>query len=415
MNSQHFFLAAALATGVAASGPAASAASAGAVTAAPAGAACAAVSSAAVPLAGVATPSQGTGRPDQVFVRERRNVRPISGTVVSAELTGVVVDVGDRERRFGADEVVRVSLNRVPDSFKEGRARFQSGDFANAASAFASAADDSEASDVVRAVARLRAAESQLRLTATDPGRAADAVAAAQRFVSAHPTHRDYPEARLLLGRAQLLAGMPSDAADTLEALFREASGSSAPEGYDLLTCYRAGFLAAQAALAADDAARAETLFGALDGALPGVIADLEADDRRLPEFETLRGRAQLGEGLALLARGKATQARSFFSTRLEVAADATETVRAATRLGLARALLALGEHRRAQIEFAGVSATVFGDRDLLSDALVGFAEATVAAGGGLREEARACLEEVRRDFGDTLAAPAAHTLLRDL
>ncbi|QDU66666.1 tetratricopeptide repeat protein [Engelhardtia mirabilis] len=362
-----------------------------------------------------ATSAQLSGRPDQVFVRERRNVRPVTGVVISADLSGVVIDVGDRERRFSPDEVVRVSLNQVPDSFKEGRARAESGDFENAAAAFAAAADDSDASPVVAAVARLRAAQSLLRLTATDPGRASDAVAAAQRFVSSHPNHRDLPEARLLLGRAQLLAGDASGAANNLEALFREAQGSTVPEGYDVLTCYRAGLLAADAAVAADDAARAETLFAALDSALPGVISDLEADDPRLPELQNLRGLAQLGEGVTLLARGRSTQARSFFQTRLEVAEGATETVRAATRLGLAQSLLALEQSRQAQIEFAGVSATVFGDRDLLADALLGLAEASLAAGSGGREQARACLEQIQRELGDTLAAPAAHTLLRDL
>jgi len=362
-----------------------------------------------------AASTQLSGRPDQVFVRERRNVRPVSGVVVSADLSGVVIDVGDRERRFPAEDVVRVSLNQVPDSYKEGRARAQSGDFENAAASFAAAADDSDASAAVRAVARLRAAQNLLLLTATDPGRASDAVAAAERFISNHATHRDLPSVRLLLGRAQLLAGNASAAADTLEALLREAQGSTVPEGYDVLTCYRAGLLAAHAAVAADDAARAETLFGVLDSALPGVISDLDAEDDRLPELQTLRGLAQLGEGVTLLARGRSTQARSFFQTRLEVAEGTTETVRAATRLGLAKAMLAAEESRQAQIEFAGVSATIFGDRDLLADALLGLAQASLAAGNGGRDQARACLEQIQRDLGDTLAAPAAHTLLRDL
>jgi hypothetical protein len=355
------------------------------------------------------------GRADQVFERRGRNVRPVAGTVVSDTLEEVVIEVDGKERRIKSADVVDVQLNRVPDSHREGLALAEGGDRAGAAAAFRTAAADDEATAASRAKSQLELVRVLLDQVASDPTQAAQARAAAEEFARLFADSRHLPQVRLLLGRAQWLAGDAATAVATFDALAREASGATATTGYDVVVCFRAGLLGAEAALAAGQVTKAQELYGFLDSNIPAAQGALDPADPRQGELTVLRGATQLGEGHVLLAKDRGTQARSFFVARLDGGQDGPG-VRLLAELGAARANQAMGEHRQAQLGYAQVSATAFGDDDVLAAALLGLAQTTLTLGDpGARDQARLWLEQIRSELGGTLAAPQAHGTLADL
>jgi hypothetical protein len=369
---------------------------------------------AATPAVATSATVAQTSRPDQVFEQGRSGVRPVSGEVVANRLDGVVISSGGRERTIDAADVVRVQLNRVPASYREGSALLEQRQPVAAAEAFLRAAEDTSASEPARAAARHLAAASLLKGTAADLDTARRAVAEAERFLTEHPDSREVPEVRLLLGRAQWLAGDPAAGAATLESLFREANGGETRGGYSLETCYRAGLLGAQAALAAGDRAKGQELFSGLESSLPAAISILEPEDPRITPLEHLRATAQLGEGHMLLAAERGSEARDFFQARLD--AGEVASVRGAARLGLAQALEAEGRLREAQVLYAQVSATAADGDDLVAGALLGLARTSLAGSDpGGRARARTWLEEIRDLHGDSLSAREAHESLSGL
>jgi hypothetical protein len=357
------------------------------------------------------------GRPDLVVIRGRRDAEvPVAGTIVEARLDEVVIEVDGKETGYKADKVLRIQLNRVPRGFDDGKKHLKARRFAEAAAAFKDVADTSSVRTPVRAVALLQAIEAEIGLSGTDAAALGRARSLADRFVSDFSDHRDLPLARRWQARLAHLVGEFGASADGYAALFAEFDGTKAKTGYEPIDCLEAGLFGAHAALEGDDAAKARDLFAALEEKSTALSASLEATDPLAAQAQALRERAQLGEGWILLTSGKGTQARSFFKSRVEGSQLSTAQARFEARIGLARGFETGGEPRAAQLEYAIVSATAYGDRDLVARALLGQAATTLTLGDtDARTLAKQWLGAILERFPDTPSARPARELLATL
>lgn len=361
---------------------------------------------------GLPTLAQKTAvKPDHVLWRNQRGqMNTVVGAVSENSLTNVVVDTGTSTRKLDTLAVERVEFGDVPASYSDAQTYLARGDIENAAASFTLAAGDASARPIVRAHARLSAAQAWLKRGANDRSALDKAKKDCELFLSEFATSRDVPEARLLLGRLQRLSGDAAGAASTYSALYKE--GTSGTAGYPPRLSFQAGLDAGEAFLAQKDAPKARELYLGLDAALGTALAALADNDPLRPLFTSIQSEARLGEGYCLLASGSLSQAKTFFQGQIS-AAEKQAARRFGARLGLGEALLAEGSARAAQLEFAQVSAIDHTDQDRTARALVGLAESALALNA--KNDAKLWLEAVRSQHGDTPAALRAQELLQKL
>lgn len=363
----------------------------------------------------LASDAVAQSRPDQVYVNTKGNVAPVSGKLLRNDIDKVVIEQGGREREFETSRVVRVVLGRVPATYTEAAAMLARGEAVDAARGFAQAASDSSASDVVRASARLRAAEALFAAGAKDAGQLAEAADGARRFLDDYPQNREVPNARLLEARAKRLAGDAKGALVLFRSLHGEASGSTTSAGYDPVLVYTAGLEGAHAALEASDVAAARELFGALEQQLAGALATAETGSELARDLTSLQVSTQLGEGYILLSEGRAPQALAFFRGQHSSAGE-SDTMRHRAGLGLGLALFATNDLRAAQLEFARYAAIGIDDPEGHARALLGAAQTALGLGDTEgREQARAWLTAVVESPRPSIASQKAQDLLRSL
>lgn len=361
-------------------------------------------------LAGQA--SAQAAKSDSVLWRNARGMtNTIVGKVSANTLTEVVVDTDASQRKIEALSVQRIEFGDVPQAFADAQLYLDRGDVQNAAAKFTLAAGDAAARPVVRARARLAAAQAWLGLGA-DANALASARKECELFLSEHPTNREVPEARYLLGRVQRLAGEAPAAADTWAKLYAEGVGATPSAGYPPLVSFRAGLAAAESYLSVQDAAKARELYLGLDGALGTALASLPESDPLRPRYAAIQAEARLGEGFCLLAAGNLSQARTFFQGQL-TGAEANPARRFGARLGLGEVLLAEGNARAAELEFAQVSAIDHTNPDRVARALLGLAKSALKLGA--KADAKLWLETVRTRHGTAPAALAAKELEKTL
>lgn len=385
-----------------------------------AGALAVAVATLSAPFAVAAAqePAAAPARPDQVFRTNPRTgvVVTLAGTVTENSLENVRMERDGSENSYDAGEIVRIVWGAVPPSYRDGTTYSERGDFENAVASFRVAAGDASAREVVRASARLQAAEALLAWGTLDPNRFAEAATEAERFLSDFPSNRRVPHALWTKARATLLAGDTAAAAAQFRALYEEGANDPPTPGYQRADCLEAGLAAAGAFLRSGETAPARELYIALEVAF-GEAANSVQDATSPLRARLLAGagEASVGEGYCLLAGGQADRALKFFEERARDT-DAPSAARFSASLGLAEAYLATGDLRRAQIEFARVSALDHTDRDRVARAMVGLADTSIRlADADAVANARRWLTKVAEDYGDTPAASRAAELLTNL
>jgi hypothetical protein len=364
--------------------------------------------------------AQDKVRPDQVYVRHPRT-GAVSITNAVVQTNGlkdvVVVDARGGEDKIPSGRVVRIIWGAAPPTLTDADKYFDRGDWPNAAKGYLATFGDASARDVVKAAARVRAAESLLRWGATDPHQFVQAAEQARGFLNDHATNRDVPEAQMLEARALLLSGKPTDAAAGYRLVFDQYAADQTAAGYDPMTCMRAGLLAGRAALVSADTLAAREMFTALDTAVGPLVAGLDPDDVKRLELQAIVDEAILGEGFAELAAGNSKPALTFFKNKASsVDAKTTDTLRSLAALGLGEALLAEGKAREAQMQFARVSALDHTDRDRVARAHLRLAECELKLlDQDFKQRARQWLEAIGEHYGDTPSAAAARDLLATL
>lgn len=349
---------------------------------------------------------------DQVgWTDKSGRAKTFTGIITENSLERTVIQVGDNERRVDSDAVTLVSFGAVPPAYAEGVAYFDRNDFSTAAARFQVAATDASASESVRAAARFRSGQAWMRASTQSSDAFANAVDQLERFVSDHPSNRSLPLATFYLGRAKWLGGDSQAAAELLRGLFQNRETA----GYPAVVSYQAGTVAAQALIAAGDAASAKSLFAEVQPALASHLASLDSADSQRFRLSNIEADALLGEGFCLLAEGKASQAKSFFNSKLSSAPGSSALAHGA-RLGLAESLLAEGETRAAQLEFAKVSALDYSSSDRVARAMLGLAECALKLpDSSSSADAKLLLQSIQDQFGDTPSVLRAAELLKSL
>ncbi|MFT5079777.1 MAG: hypothetical protein ACI84E_000423 [Planctomycetota bacterium] len=348
--------------------------------------------------------AQDGGRPDQVYLIDSRGeAKTVSCVVETDGLDKVVADQKGRPRNYDASSITRVVFGKITPAFRDAMGYADAGDLDNAVRKFRVAADDADARQPVRASARFRAATSLMAAAAKDSANTEwkSVVAEFDRFLSDYPSNRQVPTARRSQARARLLAGEAQLAAELGAAILGDLD-SSGKNAYTLSLCLEAGLESARAFLSAGDVARARTLFTDIERAAGAARTD--ASDETIAMLAIFQERALLGEGWALLAEDKATQAATFFAGKLR--AETSSAVKFSARLGQAEALLAQGKHRQAQFEFAAVSALDYSSRDNVAQALSGLIRcASALPDTDSTERIATWKEAILTHYGDTPAA----------
>ncbi len=361
-------------------------------------------------LALLAGSARGQGS-DQLWFADRDGaIRQVTGTITENSLTSVkMVRSGNRETTYDAERVRRVEWGQVSNDYREAREARNRGDHLNAARRFREAADG-EDRPVVKASARLGAAQALVQLGAQEPARLSEALSEVGRFLSDFPTDREVPRARFLQAQVHWLEGRATEAADGFRRLFEDGAGPSPTKGYERQLALDAGLAAGRAFLDAGDHLRARELFGALESAANSFAGEHAEGSPERAAAERVATEGRLGEGFALLVAGQANQAVPFFEARR---GQGGSTARHGCDLGLGEAFLAQGKLREAQVKFASVAALDYSDRWRAARARLRLAETSQRLGDSSSAAlARKLLTEIVERFGDTPAVLQARTLL---
>ena len=363
-------------------------------------------------IALLVAPALAQSKPDQVFrVNPRTNkATSVTGTVTSDGLGKVEVTRRDgREISIDASEVIEIAWGSGSTSFTDGKTYAGRGAWEEAVKSFQAAAGDSEVRDPLRAEARVQAASALMALAATDATRFGDVASECDRFLADFAESRQVPAMRAMKARAMWLNGDAAGARDAYRALHDTGKGGA--DGYSPMVTADAALQGAYAALGAGDNVGARELFDLAAAAFGAV----ESEDSAVAA-EAAAGAEVAGMGTAITqaASGDAKSARRAF----ESAAKDSKTSAgvAAARLGLGHAWLAEGDPRKAQFEYAWVAGLDHTSADRRAEALVGLAEASLAAGeAGDAAAAKTALRRVTSQYGATPSARKAAQLLESL
>ena len=367
-------------------------------------------------LAGAAAllvaPALAQSKPDQVFrVNPRTNkTTSVTGTVTSDGLGKVEITRRDgRDVSFDSAEVIEIAWGSGSNDFTDGKTYASRGAWEEAVKSFQAAAGDSEVRDPLRAEARARAATSLMALAAADATRFGDVASECDRFLADFAEARQVPAMRALKARAMWLNGDAAGARDAFRALYETGKGGAA--GYSPMVTADAALQGAYSALSAEDNVGARELFDLAAAA----FAAVESEDNAVAAAAAAGAEvAGMGTAITQAASGDAKSARRAF----ESAAKDSKTSAgvAAARLGLGHVWLAEGDARKAQFEFAWVAGLDHTSADRRAEALVGLAQASLAAGeAGDAGAAKTALRRVTSQYGATPAARKAAQLLESL
>ena len=355
------------------------------------------------------------GRPDQVYVKNERtgDVKVVSGTIVADGIDKVTVSRDGKEQKLDSALVQEVIWGESSMAFQEGFTYFDRGDWENAAAKFLVAAGEDERAPV-KAAAQLYAARALMNWGALDSAHYAEAAGRFDDFLSDNGDNRQVPLARSLQARNAWLAGDPAKAGGLYRSLFEEGTSASPTPGYDLGLCLDAGLQAARAMVAADDTLAAREIYGVLANRARTAAASQEEGTPERAHFARLETEALLGTGFVDVASGQHDQAITFFSGQISQAkTGGNATALYGATYGMALALYGKGEVRKAQLQFATVSALDYTDDDRSAAAKLGLARCYLDLGDSDgAATAKALLTEITEQFGTTPSARAARELL---
>ncbi|MBM3987229.1 MAG: hypothetical protein FJ294_04620 [Planctomycetes bacterium] len=358
----------------------------------------------------------GGGRPDQVFVKSKRDgsVSMVTGVVQRYELGKVTVAVGSKENNYDALQVQSVEWGDVPPSFREGHIYAARRSWADAAKSFRVAAGDASARDVVKAAAKRHLAETLIQGGGSDAARFTEAATEAQSYLAAFAANADVPAVRMLHARALWLSGKPAEAGAAYRGVHGEFKADATAAGYDPILCLQAGVQAARALLDGKDTLGAREVYAALESQVGPLLA---SDSLRKLELQAIADEAALGQGFVDLAGGQAKQALNFFQSRVNaLKPDSAPTARFAAQLGLGEALLADNKPREASLMLAKVVGLDCDDRDRALRATVKLAEAySKLPDADARTQACARVKDALNNAASAPASLRARQLAKDL
>lgn len=266
--------------------------------------------------------------------------------------SGVRAKRGADALEIPAHQVLEVEWSNESEAFLAGRAAMAHGNFRNATQMFGDAKTQAER-PLVKADAEFFQIKAAVAAIGTDKNAAATAAEHAKGWLAANANHWRTPEALLLAGRAERLAGTGATAAATL----RDLDDRALREGWGPIWSARAKAELALTLLADGKAGEARTAFQSASAAADSALQTPSADDA---ELRSIKVQARVGEGETFLGDKDYARAESFFKT---MAASNQPELVAAGHAGEGEAIFLaaiaankLDDVRRAQVALAEAS-----------------------------------------------------------
>lgn len=351
--------------------------------------------------------SLGTAQKDVVSRKNGAKDRGIE--VVELTFTSLKAKKGNDMLEVPAHQLLSVDWGDLPDAFVSAKAALERGDFANAAQLFGDAEKQTER-PLVKADALFFQLKAAVAAVGGDKGAAATAADKAKSWLAANANHWRLPEAMLLAGRAQRLAGSGAEAATTLKDLDDRATR----DGFGPVWSARAKFELAMTLVAEGKASEARTTFQAAGAAADNALNTPSADDA---ELRTLKTQSKVGEGETFLAEKQWAKAETFFhgltsGNNLELIAAGRAGEGEAIFMAAADAKR-LDDVRRAQIALATASVldTTSGEASAKANYYLGKCLLVLGAereGDTFKARANAYFQIVLANYPTSRWAPAA-------
>lgn len=285
---------------------------------------------------------------DVILKKDGSRVRGVE--ITEFLLTGVRGKRGADPFEIPAHQIVAVEWSGAPDSFLTGRSAMDRGDFRTAAQMFGDVTSDRPLIKVDAEFFKVKAAVGAI---GNDKAAAATAAGHAKKWLADNANHWRTPEAMLLAGRAERLAGTGGVAATTL----RELDDRATREAFGAIWSARAKSELALTLLGDGKASEARTTFQSASAAADSALTTPSPDDAELKALKTM---ARVGEGETYLADKDFAKAESFF--RSLISSNQPELV-AAGHAGEGEAVFLAAaaankpdDIRRAQMSFAQAS-----------------------------------------------------------
>jgi len=238
---------------------------------------------------------------DVVLKKDGAKVRGVE--ITDFLLSGVRGTRGSDPFELPSHQVLDVEWSDVPEEFLAGKAAMKRGDFKAAAQLFGAVTSDRP---LVKADAEFFKIKAAVAAIGNDKGAASTAGAHAKNWLSANTNHWRTPEALLLAGRAERLAGTGGTAAATLQ----ELDDRAVREGFSPIWSAKAKYELALTLLADGKGSEARSQFKAAGTAIDTAIATETGDKSELLRLKTLAG---VGEGETYLIDKDYKKAESFF------------------------------------------------------------------------------------------------------
>ncbi|MFM1873699.1 MAG: hypothetical protein RL398_3121 [Planctomycetota bacterium] len=300
----------------------------------------------AVLAAAIAAPAlQAQG--DVVVKKDGARVRGVE--ITEFALTGLKGKRGNDAVEVPAHQILEVQWSDLPDAFVSARAAMERGDFANAVQLFGEAANNAKR-DLVKIDSQFFQIKAAVAAIGADQNAARNAADRAKSWIDANGAHWRTPEALLLTGRAQRLAGATDEAAATLSSL----DDRTTKEGFAPIWGVRAKIELAQTLLDGGKSSDARRAFQGATSAADNALLSPSGDNA---ELQRIKLAAKVGEGETYIGEKDYSKAESYFASMKR--ADQASLV-AAGHAGEGEAILLnamqsgnLDDVRRAQLALA--------------------------------------------------------------
>ena len=285
---------------------------------------------------------------DVVLKKDGARIRGLE--ITDFLLSGVRGKRGSDDFELPAHLVKDIEWSDLPEEFLAGRGAMGRGDFAAAAQFFGAVKSDRPLVAADATFFKIKAAVAGI---GADKAAASTAAGYMKDWVAGNVNHWRTPEALLLQGRAERLAGTAGAAATTL----KELDDRAIRDGFGSVWSARAKYELALTLVADGKAAEARTQFKSAATAAQTALSTGKTDVNELEKLKTL---ASVGEGETYLIDKDYKRAESFFKS---LASSGGPALKAAAAAGEGEAIfmaaLASGDTsglRRAQLALAKAS-----------------------------------------------------------
>lgn len=238
---------------------------------------------------------------DAVIKKDGSKIRGVE--ITEFLLTGVKGKRGAEPFEVPGHQIAAVEWSDLSEQFLAGEAAMDRGDFRAATQLFG---DVKSERPLVKADAEFMKIKAAVAAISVDKAAAATAAEHAKTWLTANLNHWRTPEAMLLCGRAERLAGLGAAAVTTL----KELDDRTTRDGFGAVWSALTKAELALTLLAEGKGSEARSMFQAASSAADNALVQPSADSAELRRLKTL---ARVGEGETFLVEKDYAKAEAFF------------------------------------------------------------------------------------------------------